>query len=243
MKTFSTTSEAYLQTVEDVFLRPDHVTAPRGMTIREILDYQFQVNEPCQDPIVTRDPERNKKIASYTAKEMKLYRDGTDSADKFAAASSFWKAIANPDGTINSAYGKLIWVDKTCGNQDYDPQLRTPWQWCLDALTKDKDTRQAVLRFNRPDHLWTGNKDQVCTLHILFVIRDNRLNASCVMRSNDVVRGLVYDLPFFCSLAHKMVEELLPTYPELIVGHYRHLAHSMHIYERDFDAVKKMLGT
>ena len=118
----------------------------------------------------------------------------------------------------------------------------TPWEWCVESLKNDKDTRQAILRFSLPEHHWKGNKDFVCTLHGNFVIRNNKLNLSIVMRSNDLMLGLVYDLPWFISLMYKMRDELKDTYPDLEIGHYTHLAHSMHIYERDEEKIKKMIG-
>ena len=123
------------------------------------------------------------------------------------------------------------------------PKMRTPWQWAKDSLIKDKDTRQAILRFSLPSHQWMGNKDQVCTMHGNFLIRDDKLNFSIVMRSNDLMLGLVFDLPWFCSLMDKMIEELKPHYPNLTKGYYTHTVHSLHIYERDELKVKKMLGT
>jgi thymidylate synthase len=62
------------------------------------------------------------------------------------------------------------------------------------------------------------------------------------MRSNDLSKGLVYDLAWFVSLMDRMLEELKPTYPELRKGTYTHLVHSIHIYERDIPQMKKMLG-
>ena len=40
----------------------------------------------------------------------------------------------------------------------------------------------------------------------------------------------------------RMLTELSPTYPTLKKGTYTHLAHSMHIYERDVPQMLKMLG-
>ncbi len=117
----------------------------------------------------------------------------------------------------------------------------TPWDWAKNCLMQDKDTRQAILRFSLPSHQWFGNKDQVCTMHGHFRIRDDRLNLTIVMRSNDAVRGLVYDMPWFCSLIFRMRADLLIHYPELKDGTYTHFAHSMHIYERDEHRVKAML--
>lgn len=252
MYVYRTIHEAYLGTIEDVLNDPDHVCAPRGQKILEKTDYQFKVLEPVAEPIVTMDPERNRVIAEYTAKEVALYDSCSNAVEDFSKASKFWEKIANPDGTINSAYGYLIWGKRSQGNPEMErwvsphthPKLcdRTPWEWAKNSLVADKDTRQAVMAFALPEHRWMGNKDQVCTLHGNWLIRNDRLNLSIVMRSNDLSKGLVYDLSWFIGLMDKMVEELKPTYPDLKKGTYTHTVHSIHIYERDIPQMKKMLG-
>lgn len=250
MKTYNTIHEAYLGSLEDVYFNPEHKAAPRGMPIREKLDYTFRVTNPVAEPVVTKDPERNKVIASYTAKEVELYDSCTNKAADFAKASKFWEKIANADGTVNSAYGYLIWKNKSHGNPVFEycansyqhTPYRTPWEWAKQCLQSDKDTRQAILRFSLPEHAYKGVKDFTCTMHGNFLIRDNKLHFSVVMRSNDLMLGLVYDLPWFVSLMDKMIEELKETYPDLEKGTYTHTVHSMHIYERDEAAVLKMIG-
>jgi len=93
-----------------------------------------------------------------------------------------------------------------------------------------------------PEHAWVGNKDFPCTLHGIFMIRDNKLHLTINMRSNDLMLGLVYDMPWFVSLMYKMVDELKDLYPELEVGYYTHIVHSLHIYERDNEKIERMLG-
>lgn len=262
MRIYETASEAYLGTLEDVYKNPDYISSPRGQRCREKLDYSFRVLKPTSDPIVTRDEKRNSVIASYTKKEVELYNSCTNKAEDFGKASKFWLSIANPDNTVNSAYGYLIWANKSHGS-DFEQELkllmpaskpgegniyttsgvrRTPWEWCVESLKRDKDTRQAVLRFSLPEHFWMGNKDQTCTLHGNFLIREDKLHFSVVMRSNDLMLGLVYDMPWFMSLMDKMVDELKSTYPNLTKGHYTHFVHNIHIYERDLDSVRRMLG-
>lgn len=252
MRTYNNIHQAYLGTIQDVLDNPDFICAPRGQKILEKTDYSFRVRMPSSEPVVTADPERNRTIAEYTVKEMALYDSCSNSVEDFAKASKFWEKIANPDGTINSAYGYLIWSKRSQGNSEMErlinpsihPKLtdRTPWEWAKQTLIADKDTRQAVMAFALPEHRWIGNKDQVCTLHGNWLIRDDLLNLSIVMRSNDLSKGLVYDLSWFVSLMDKMVQELKPTYPNLHKGTYTHTAHSMHIYERDILQMKKMLG-
>lgn len=264
MKKFNDIHEAYLGILADVYDNPDYICSPRGQQIREKMYYAFQITEPKSETIITKDLSRNKTIASYTDKEKKLYDSGTNLADKFAEASKFWKEIANPDGTINSAYGYLIKHNKSHGNPKYElfshfkyldtdeivnylidhspSVMRTPWEWCVDALKSDKDTRQAILRFSLPEHFYKGNKDMTCTLDGNFHIRNDRLLFRVHMRSNDLTLGLAYDLPWFISLAEDMVKELKVTYPDLQIGPYTHIVDSMHIYDRDEDRILKMLG-
>lgn len=262
MKIYNTASEAYLGTLADVYFNPDVKSSPRGQPCREKLDYTFRVLAPDSLPLVTRDPKRNDTIRSYTAKEVELYNSCTNSAQAFGEASKFWLSLANPDGTVNSAYGYLIWANSSHGsNFEHEsyvispstkegegsvsgtrPVRRTPWEWAKQSLIDDKDTRQAILRFSLPEHQWKGNKDQTCTMHGNFLIRNDELHFSVVMRSNDLTLGLVYDMPWFMGLMDRMIEELKPNYPNLKKGHYTHTVHSLHIYERNEEMVKKMLG-
>ena len=251
-----TTNDAYQEALRNVWYKPDFIASPRGLKVREIMDYSFRVMRPTSDSLATFDEDRNKVIHSYTEKEKELYNSCSNDVEDFAKASKFWNKLANPDGTVNSAYGHLIWKNRSAGNQEfetnphdhpetgYDPlfSMRTPWDWAKQCLLKDKDTLQAILRFSLSEHQWHGNKDQTCTMHGNFLIRNDMLHLSITMRSNDLMKGLVYDLPWFVSLMDKMVEELKPTYPNLEKGWYTHNVHSMHIYEKDEEAILKMIG-
>lgn len=273
MKTYSNVHEAYLGTLADVYDNPEYVSSPRGQKVREKLNYQFTITEPKVEYIVTKDVERNKVIQSYSQKEFDLYESCDNSVEAFGKASKFWLQLANPDATVNSAYGYLIWKNKSHGNAVFEKAdvfakvkqheqqfgwisgsdikeveeavqstMRTPWEWAKQSLIMDKDSRQAILRFSLPEHQWIGNKDQTCTLHGFFMIRENQLNLTINMRSNDLTLGLVYDLPWFISLIGKMKDELKNVYPDLKVGNYTHYVHNLHIYDRDEDKILKMLG-
>ena len=120
--------------------------------------------------------------------------------------------------------------------------MYTPWEWCFDSLRSDKDTRQAVLRFSLPEHFYKGNKDLTCTLEGNFHIRNDKLYFSVHMRSNDLMLGLVFDLPWFISLMDDMIVELKDLYPNLEKGSYTHKVDSMHLYDRDEEKILKMIG-
>jgi thymidylate synthase len=264
MKTYENIHDAYLGTLADVYDNPDFICAPRGQQIREKLYYGFQITKPTDEYIVTHDDTRNRTIESYSEKEIELYASGSNKAEDFGKASKFWLKIANPDGTINSAYGNLIKYKKSYGNPIYElhsqmqgmsteavsrflgeaskDAMRTPWQWCVESLKADKDTRQAVMAFSLPEHFYSGNKDMVCTLNGNWHIREDKLYLRIHMRSNDLTLGLVYDLPWFTGLMDNMLDELKDAYPNLEKGTYTHIVDSIHIYDRDEDKILGMLG-
>jgi len=264
MLIFSNTNEAYLSVLKAILDEPEFVVSPRKKPARERCNVAFKVTAPSSSPIVTLDDVRNEDIRRYTELEVDLYNQRTNQVADFLKASKFWGKIANPDLTVNSAYGWLIWGRKSVGNigyeypltcKDWDEKIgegdcpidghemmRTPWDWAKQSLVADKDSRQAFLRFSLPEHQWFGNKDQVCTMHGIFFIREDRLHLTIVMRSCDCVKGLVYDMPWFCSLLERMRDELLFTYSGLQTGTYTHIVHSLHIYESDINTVKRMIG-
>ncbi len=235
-------SQAYGWVLEAIKSRGAACT-PRGIACREIEDYAFQVRCPESRPIVTASRKRNEKIAKYTQAEFDLYESGAVLARDFAKAASFWTSIQNPDGTVNSAYGRLAFYDQSCGKSKFAKHAPvSPWDWARLSLLQDVDSRQAFVRFSQPKHQWFGNADQPCTMHMHFRIRGGKLNATVVMRSNDAVKGLVYDMPWFCHLMDRMQLELTSHYPDLNIGTYTHIAHSMHIYDADVPLVEAMLN-
>lgn len=242
-RSFVSIHEAYLSVLRDIYENPDFFSSPRGQNIREKMNYQFTVMYPVSEPIRTLDQERNKVIASYTSKEHAWYDSGSLDVNDAAAISKFWAGLVNPDGkTINSNYGFLVNKDASEGNQAFNSPMKTPFEWARDKLLQDIDTRQAIVRFNKPKHCFDGNKDFVCTMYGNFHIRNNSLHFVVRMRSTDMHFGLVYDMPYFIHIQDMMLAELKGKYPSLEKGFFTFSSDSIHIYERSFTEVKKMLG-
>lgn len=263
MDVYNSPSEAYLDILKKVYVAGKPMNA-RGKPAKELLFHQFKVVNPTQGPIITGDSTRDLTIKRYHEAETALYNALTNRVTHWAAASRFWETIANPDGTINSAYKRLI-TDDTCpwtwenardmrnGVATNAVKYMSQWKWAAIALLEDHDTRQAFMHFNMPMHQWSGNKDQVCTMHAQFFIRENALHMGVVMRSNDVIKGLAYDMPFFISLLYEMHKTLttgilntdtmerLVFNDMLAIGEYVHQAHSMHIYETDFELAHRLM--
>lgn len=132
------------------------------------------------------------------------------------------KGLANPDGTINSAWGYLLHVRRSCGTSRFakaDPF--TPWQWGELSLKRGEPV--VSLPLTLPAHLWFGNKDVPRGLHLTFRQGGGALHLTAVMQ---VVPpdSLLPDTAYFCSLLHRM-RRALRTHWDLGVGTYTHYGH------------------
>lgn len=229
---YNTTSEAYSAVVTRLVDSPEYVVAPRGQVCREVTNLTFTVSNPRPGPISTLSATRDRVMTRYLAVEESLYLSGERRALVWAeTASKFWADLGDRDGLITSNYGWLIFHNRSL------PDSKTPWEWAMTSLKRDRDSRQAYIRIALPEHQWEGNPDQTCTLHLMLAIRHGRLHGTTVMRSNDVIKGLPYDMPWFCRVLNMAATELgVPT------GTYTHIAHSMHLYERDLNTALELLG-
>lgn len=228
----NTFSEVYHDVLRDIYFEPEYQTQPRDLKINEYCDVALSINNPlsCLYSNAVRSSQYK-----YIAAEFLWYFSGRNDVDFIKEYAKFWLNIANPDGTCNSSYGNLLFNNLT-------PSGMTQYAWAYNSLVNDKDSRQAVIHFNLPTHQYDGNKDFVCTMYGIFQIRNNKLNFTISMRSNDAILGLPTDVAFFCTLQQQMLVHLKPTYPELELGEYTHIANSLHIYENNFKVVEEMLN-
>lgn len=224
-------SDLYRKGLENLLKDPEYETSPRDMKIKEIIDGILVLKNPLNNSFhnSVRSPD-----IRYMAGELLWYFSGRNDVEFISKYSKFWNGLMNSDGTANSAYGNLLFTQK-------NKIGLSQWEWAFESLKKDKDTRQAIMHFNNSTHQDFKTKDFVCTLNGIFNIRNNKLNFSVIMRSNDIHFGLIYDLPFFTLLQQQMRLQLLSIYPELELGSYTHHAISLHVYERNFELLNKML--
>lgn len=226
-------AEVYEEALTDLIKYPEYVTQPRDMKIKENCDVALVIENPLS--CLYHNPERSSQ-SKYIAAELLWYFMGRNDVEYIAKYAKFWESIKNDDDTVNSSYGNLLFANK-------NEHGLTQYQWALESLIKDKDSRQAILHFNLPIHQRHGNKDFVCTVYGIFQIRNNRLNFTIHMRSNDVILGLPTDVAFFATLQSQMLKHLrqLGGYSDLELGTYTHIANSFHVYERHFDLVERMI--
>ena len=228
-------ASSYETALRDLIYDPEYVTQPRDMKIKEMCDVAIVVENPLS--CLYQNEYRSSQF-KYIAAEFMWYFMGRNDVEFIAKYAKFWESIQNLNGTVNSSYGHLLFNNK-------NEHGLTQYSWALESLLKDKDSRQAVMHFNLPVHQKFSNKDFVCTMYGIFQIRNNKLNFTVHMRSNDVILGLPTDIAFFAVLQSQMLFHLRwhgsGTYQNLELGTYTHFANSFHIYERNFELAERML--
>lgn len=237
-----TFAEAYRRIIDRIRrANPDEAcTTPRGLTAKEILYDGFEI--PLQDNGLFVNEVRSTDLR-YLAGELLWYFGGRNDLEFIKKYSTFWEKIANPDGTCNSAYGRLLFQPRATLLAP-DNTYHTPyseWQWMLTRLLHDNDTRQATAVLHRPEHHWTTNKDIVCTMSLGFIIRNSQLHLWTHMRSSDVWYGLPFDAPFFLLLGKQMQMHLAKYGTSVKLGKWTHTAVSTHMYERDQRKIRRMM--
>jgi thymidylate synthase len=184
---------------------------------REVLNACFELTNPRSRFIY--HPERKFNVA-FNIAEMFSHISGINSVEYFKFWNSNYSQFSDNGINFHGNYGERL--------KNYLPLL-------IDKLKNDKGTRQAVLNIYNSNDMCFETKDTPCTLVLDFKIRNNKLNLTVVMRSNDLIWGLMYDLPAFT-----MIQEIIANSVNVGLGSYTHFATSLHVYERHWGLLDKM---
>jgi len=218
MKTFRfDTGVASLRGLTTMLIADGSPVEVRGQLTRELTDVVIEIAQPQfpQMDGIGRNWNRRIAVAEFLQlvggfSEPQVMTDVAPAFDRFIDDGRFW-----------AAYG-----ERTSGQ----------FAHVVRKLKEDPSTRQAVVSLWNPLLDNQINKhDYPCTTTLQFRIREERLELTTTMRSNDVWWGWSYDLFQFTQLQHTIANCL-----GLEVGHYHHFVNSLHIYERDIDAALQL---
>lgn len=184
---------------------------------REIENAILIIEEPSLENISFPFRNISKK---YSNAELKWYWTGDNSCSEIGKYAKMWLTLSDDGITNNSAYGYILF--KKYGFNQLEQ--------IIELLSKDKTSRRAVLNISDPSINRIQTKDMQCTIAIQFLVRDEKINMTVYMRSNDVYFGLPYDYIFFETIHQYLCKRL-----HLDVGTYTHIATSLHMYERDIE--------
>lgn len=193
-----------------------------GAVVGEICDAVFCVEDPTRS--IVSSPIR-KMPMRYAVGELAWYLSGSNKVKDISRFAKKWADISDDGETNNSAYGWRIF-----SKFGFDQ-----WEYVKNLLKRDPLSRQAVIHIKDASNQPT--KDVPCTVYLQFLLRDEKLNLSVHMRSNDIWMGVPYDMFSFCFLQMKMAMEL-----GVKVGEYTHYAGSLHMYRRDYETALKNMS-
>lgn len=162
----------------------------------------------------------------YYLGEMIWYAAGDNSTKFISQFGKIWEKLSDDGITNNSAYGHII---------KYANQFNQ-LEKIIELLKNDPDSRRAVININSANVNVIETKDEPCTIALQFFVRDNKVHATGIMRSNDIWTGTPYDIFYFTELQKYIAKELGYEY-----GTYTHFVTSMHMYERNFNQVNKSI--
>ena len=190
-----------------------------GEVIGEVINAITVIEDPTR--CIMSNPIR-KMPMRYAVGELLWYLSGNNNLSEIQKYTNSWDRMSDDGTTVNSNYGYCI--QRKYG---FDQ-----WDYIKKMLTQNPESRQAVIHIKTASA--ASSKDVNCTVCCQFLIRENKLYMTTYMRSNDIWMGFPYDV--FQSTAMQI---LLSMQLGVELGTYTHIAGSLHMYKRDYDAAKK----
>lgn len=222
--------EALYKTCLELRDAPEH--SPRGLKTKELINRSILIQNP-EYSVITNSG--RKMSYDYLKKELDWYLSGDKDVSEIEKHASIWSKVKNENNEVNSNYGEMIFY------QDLENFDGNQYDWVVNQLRHDKDSRQALINFNQPKHKKQNEKDFPCTVNLQYLIRDNKLIGITNMRSNDFIYGFGNDFPFFSYIQQKVLSDLKGNYQDLELGPNYHNVASLHIYERHFDMMNHII--
>lgn len=201
--------------------------SPRGMETREVIPGVFQIENPLSRVLTIKSRKMN---LFYAIIETLWYLNGDNSVNRLTPYNKEMARFSDDGETLAGAYGARL-IQKS---QELD---KSQFGLVYDRLKADPSSRQALAVIWDPWRDHQPTKDVPCTVAFAFTIRDEKLNMTTVMRSNDIVLGTTYDV-----FAFTMFQEFLARKLGVGLGTYTHIANSFHIYDTHYDLAKEMIG-
>ena len=130
-----------------------------------------------------------------------------------------------------------VTVDKVTGEIGEYNQLQT----MIERLEENSGSNRAVATLYNVGFDCT-EEHIPCLNWIQALIRDNELTLTIIFRSNDCYGAWPSNMLFINYIGLYLVDKLRKTYPNLIFKGIYYNCSSLHIYDTDIDAAKKVVG-
>ena len=128
-------------------------------------------------------------------------------------------------------------LDKRVGHgwdYTYHQRMAEQIEPLLAEFKRNPCSRRGVLQIRDWHHdLFTT--DPACLQLLNYDIRDQRLNCTAYMRSNDLYNATFMNMWGFIRLQEYLADRLCHEGLPVVVGRYTHIANSLHVYEKDWE--------
>lgn len=220
-----TANDVWSQAATTLLENTDPQVESRSGDTIEILHTLIHIETPTQRWVTWRSPPMS--IGFALAELIWILAGSND-----AGVINFWNPslsrFSGSDSKYHGAYGHRIRT-----NFGFD-QLERAYL----TLKNNPKSRQSVILIwdpqkDVPDEAGLAVSDDIpCNICSLLKMRDNKLEWTQIMRSNDIFLGLPYNLIQFTSM-----QEILAGWLDVDVGSYCHYSDSLHLYCRDLSKV------
>jgi thymidylate synthase len=198
-----------------------------GLTY-EILHAAISITEPRQRWVLSRQPPIN---PAFAIAEVIWIIQGRNDSRFLNYFNRRLPDFAGRGPTYYGAYGHRL--RKNLGIDQIERAYK--------VLKANPTTRQVVLQIWNSRHDFPQedgkprSEDVPCNIASILKLREGRLEWMQVMRSNDLFRGLPYNIVQFTSL-----QEILAGWLDVQVGNYCQISDSLHVYESDYRAIQSL---
>jgi thymidylate synthase len=224
--------EVYKKSIMAILRDGDEVS-PRGSKTYELAPATLVIKDARK--LLTMPDKRKGNYTFQLAEALWMLR-GSNDLEEIAHYNKVWRYFEDEDekGVLNGAYGERL---RDWNGVDQFIEV-------YHKLKRDPYSRQSVMviwdpeRDNKLHENGNYSKDIPCTNYFNFQIRDGKLNMWTVMRSNDLHKGTLYDIPNFM-----IFQNILAGWLNVEVGKYTHSAASFHIYESDVENFIEIYNT
>jgi thymidylate synthase len=227
--TYETIADAYVGTIESVIEHGQDAAPGQSQSIGanrstiELTNHQFRVTDASARPTTA--------IGAFEL--------------PFATARFFWlislgnrvedMALYHPNVRNFSDDGILV-PGSNFGYRLFAPKPGLhPVPAVVAMLRDDPNTRRATIPIYFSEDVGRNSRDVPCALALHFTIVDAALDLTVMMRSNNAVKLLVYNMNEFAWLQELIARELM-----LEVGGMNYFALSMHIYSDQLDLARSI---
>jgi thymidylate synthase len=213
---------AYLNTLEQI-KNFGTTSSPRGRMAKELLAYQFSIDNPRQ------------RLLSFKSRAVNLY---------YCIGNFLWVmsqsddvdfiSYYNPRGTTFSDDGKRL--PAAYGKRIFDIDGQNQFWNCIRELTLDKDSRRAIISIHMPQHDWRGVLDTSCTSDFQMFIREDKLHMINHMRSQSAAMVMPYD-----TFLMTMIQEYAANLLGVGLGKYTNFCGNIHYFLDEQPLIDELL--